>query len=187
MGAGVIPFARCGEQVYFLFQTVFSGRKCGYLIDFGGGLGPDEDAKQAAIREFVEETETLYFADDLAFARGTTVRVGRQVPVVEALFEQTLSIHPDWWSPRAQGKRLEPKHWTTFFVEFPYRDIDPLNAQWASDTEGRFKKQRKLIWLSANELLLIYQQRPERLWKRVRELSEAPRIVREIIQDDPLD
>jgi hypothetical protein len=186
MGAGVIPFARCGDQVYFLFQTVFSGRKRGYLIDFGGGLGPGEDAKQAAIREFVEETETLYFADNPQLASRTAVRVGHQVPVVEALFEQTLAIHPDWWSPRAQGKRLEPKQWTTFFVEFPYRDVDPLNAEWEFDSGGRFKKQRKLIWLSGDELLFIYQQTPERLWKRVRELSDATRIVSEIIKDDQL-
>ncbi|MEJ1297822.1 MAG: hypothetical protein RPU64_04340, partial [Candidatus Sedimenticola sp. (ex Thyasira tokunagai)] len=34
MGAGVIPFAVNDGEVYFLFQTTFSGRKVGHLIDF---------------------------------------------------------------------------------------------------------------------------------------------------------
>ena len=65
MGAGVIPFAVHGNEVSFLFQTTFTGRKVGHLIDFGGGLGPDEGYRETAIREFVEETETMYFSDDL--------------------------------------------------------------------------------------------------------------------------
>ena len=36
MGAGVIPFAVAEGKVSFLFQTTFSGRKVGHLIDFGG-------------------------------------------------------------------------------------------------------------------------------------------------------
>ena len=39
MGAGVIPFAVDAGEIQFLFQKTFSGRKVGYLIDFGGGLG----------------------------------------------------------------------------------------------------------------------------------------------------
>ena len=42
MGAGVIPFAEQDDKVCFLFQTTFSGRKTGHLIDFGGGLGDDD-------------------------------------------------------------------------------------------------------------------------------------------------
>ena len=59
MGAGVIPFSVSDSKVYFLFQTTFTGRKTGYLIDFGGGLGEGEDYREAAIREFIEETETM--------------------------------------------------------------------------------------------------------------------------------
>jgi len=65
MGAGVIPFSVCDKDVYFLFQRTFTGRKVGYLIDFGGGLGADENYQEAAIREFVEETGTMYFSDNL--------------------------------------------------------------------------------------------------------------------------
>ena len=181
MGAGVIPFARYDDQVCFLFQTVFSGRKRGFLIDFGGGLGPGEDEKQAAIREFVEETETLYFADDPHLASRTAERIGRQIPLVEALFDRTLSSHPDWWCPREPGERSPPKQWKTFFVQFPYRNIQVFNNEWAADTTGRFKKRRELVWLTGEELLFIYQQTPGRLWKRVRELRHATRIVSEIM------
>ena len=59
MGAGVIPLAINKNEVWFLFQKTFSGRKVGHLIDFGGGLGKSEDHQQTAIREFVEETETI--------------------------------------------------------------------------------------------------------------------------------
>ena len=181
MGAGVIPFARHDDQVCFLFQTVFSGRKRGYLIDFGGGLGPGEDEKQAAIREFVEETETLYFADDLRLAGRTEEQVERQIPLVESLFERTLSSHPGWWCPRERGEGSPPKRWKTFFIQFPYKNIQAFNDEWATDTTGRFKKRRQLIWLSGEELLNIYQQAPERLWKRVRELRHATRTVSEIM------
>ena len=63
MGAGVIPFTACDGKVNFLFQKTFAGRKVGYLIDFGDGLEAGEDYRQIAIREFVEETKTMYFSD----------------------------------------------------------------------------------------------------------------------------
>ncbi|RDH89860.1 MAG: hypothetical protein DIZ77_14935 [endosymbiont of Seepiophila jonesi] len=80
MGAGVIPFAVSDCKVYFLFQTTFAGRKTGYLIDFGGGLGVDEDYRETAIREFIEETETMYFSDDIQQASRSVERVMNQTP-----------------------------------------------------------------------------------------------------------
>ena len=103
MGAGVIPFAVNDRQVCFLFQTTFSGRKAGHLIDFGGGLGAGEDYRDTAIREFVEETETMYFSDNLQQASRTAERVRDQIPVVRALFDNTLDMHPDWCCRRAPG------------------------------------------------------------------------------------
>ena len=87
MGAGVIPFAVSGGEIRFLFQKTFSGRKTGYLIDFGGGLGTGEDYRETAIREFIEETETMYFSDDLREASRTVERIRNQIPVVAALFD----------------------------------------------------------------------------------------------------
>ncbi len=43
MGAGVIPLVVKDGEILFLFQQTFSGRKVGYLIDFGGGLGVGYD------------------------------------------------------------------------------------------------------------------------------------------------
>ena len=182
MGAGVIPFTVSEGEVSFLFQTTFSGRKVGYLIDFGGGLGADEDYKDTAIREFVEETETLYFADDVQQACRTVESVKHQIPVVEKLFDETLSAHPDWWCKRAPGNPLNPKLWRTFFIEFPYRDIEELNREWAADKIGRFRKRRELFWVAGSELLAIYDNAPDKLWKRVRQLENAKETIHSILQ-----
>jgi len=180
LGAGVIPFAVLEREVRFLFQTVFSGRKAGHLIDFGGGTADGESQCHCAIREFIEETETMYFANDPAQARRTEESVNRQIPVVASLFDATLSDHPDWWRRRAPGSLLKPKDWKTFFIEVPYRDPVMMNLAWQDDRTGRFRKRRELIWIPAGELLSIYASNPERLWKRVRQLEGAPGLVRRI-------
>ena len=183
MGAGVIPFAVNEHEVNFLFQNTFTGRKVGYLIDFGGGLGESEDYRATAIREFVEETETMYFSADVQQASRTDERINQQIPIVERLFDETLEAHPDWWCRRAPGNPLRPKQWKTFFIEFPYRDVEQLNREWEADQAGRFKKRRELIWVPADELLAIYENAPDKLWKRVRQLENAPETIRSIQQD----
>ncbi|MGD8911549.1 MAG: NUDIX domain-containing protein [Candidatus Thiodiazotropha sp.] len=182
MGAGVIPFTVYNRNVHFLFQKTFSGRKTGYLIDFGGGLGEGEGYRQAAVREFVEETETMYFAQELRLARRDFAKVNQQIPIVDALFEKTLSTHPNWWC-----KRHHAKSWRTYFIEFPYRNVEQLNRQWQEDTLGRFKKRRELSWVPVEELLAIYETRPERLWKRVRQLEDAPNLIMDIVQTKGID
>ena len=180
MGAGVIPFSVQDRKVYFLFQTTFSGRTTGHLIDFGGGVNADENARSCAIREFIEETETMYFSKNVGRARRSAAAVRQQIPIVEALFEETLALHPDWWCRRAPGNPLKPKRWKTFFVEFPYRDVETLNREWKADEAGRFKKRRELFWVETNALLSIYENAPEKLWKRVRQLENATAIIRAI-------
>jgi 8-oxo-dGTP pyrophosphatase MutT (NUDIX family) len=180
MGAGVIPFACHCSTVWFLFQTTFSGRKAGHLVDFGGGLGDGENYRDTAIREFIEETETMYFSDNLKQACRTAERIRTQIPIVDALFAKTLTRHPDWWCRRTPGNLHKPRHWRTFFIEFPYRDIRALNREWEADRTGRFRKRRELYWLSAGELLDIYKNNPGRLWKRVRQLENAQAIIRSI-------
>ena len=182
MGAGVLPFSVNKGKVYFLFQTAFSGRKTGYLIDFGGGLGVGEDYRETAIREFIEETETMYFSDDLQQANRCSERIQDQTPVVGALFDETLAVHPDWCCMRAPGNPLRPKLWKTYFIEFPYRDIEAMNREWEADKVGRFKKRRALVWVAADELLAIYEHNPDRLWKRVRQLEKATEVVNMIRQ-----
>ena len=182
MGAGVLPFAVNDCKVYFLFQKTFTGRKVGFLIDFGGGLGADEDYRETAIREFVEETETMYFSDDIHQASRTVESVSNQIPIVDALFDETLTVHPDWCCRRAPGNPLKPKLWQTFFIEFPYRDIEMLNREWEADKVGRFKKRRELVWVEAGELLAIYENAPDKLWKRVRQLENATETVQSIVE-----
>ena len=183
MGAGVIPFAVSDGKVYFLFQMTFTGRKVGYLIDFGGGLGEGEDYRETAIREFIEETETMYFSADVQQASRTAARVSEQIPILEALFNETLEAHPEWCSRRAPGNPLRPKSWQTFFIEFPYRNIEILNREWEADRVGRFKKRRELFWVTAGKLLDIYADTPEKLWKRVRQLENATQTVRAILEN----
>jgi len=182
MGAGVIPFAAIDGEVNFLFQKTFTGRKVGYFIDFGGGLGEGENYRETAIREFVEETETMYFSNDVKQARRTVESVKDQTPIVEALFDETLAIHPDWCCRRAPGNPLKPKQWQTFFIEFPCRDIEVLNREWETDTVSRFKKRRELVWISGSELLEIYDHAPDKLWKRVRQLEKAKETIQSIVQ-----
>ena len=182
MGAGVIPFVVIDGEVYFLFQKTFTGRKVGYLIDFGGGLGEGEDYQETAIREFVEETETMYFSNDIQQASRTVESVREQTPMVTTLFEETLAAHPDWCCRRAPGNPLKPRQWQTFFIEFPYRDIEALNREWENDPSGRFKKRRELVWVSGRELLGIYHHAPDKLWKRVRQLENAKETIHSILQ-----
>lgn len=182
MGAGVIPVAVVEHETLFLFQTVFTGRKAGHLIDFGGGLGEGESPRDCAMREFVEETETMYFASDPAQARRTEEAVMQQLPIVGSLFDATLSAHPDWWCRRASANPRKPKDWKTFFVEMPYRDPTAMNLAWRIDRVGRYKKRRELIWVPADELISLYATDPTRLWKRVRQLERAPELIRRIQQ-----
>jgi len=182
MGAGVIPFTRYEKQIYFLLQRVFAGRKTGYLIDFGGGVGEGESYHEAAIREFIEETETLYFTDNLSTARRTIDSVNAQIPIVTSLFTETLTNHPDWCCTRISIHPNKPKDWKTFFIEFPYKDIEPLNRAWKTDNGRQFKKRRELVWLTADELLTYYQDTPEKLWKRVRQLARASDVIHSIQQ-----
>lgn len=57
-GAGVLPFCVQNGEVYFLFHRTFVGKKVGYLIDFGGGVGKQDKSNfdATAAREFNEET-----------------------------------------------------------------------------------------------------------------------------------
>jgi len=180
MGAGVIPLLVNDGQVQFLFQKTFSGRKAGYLIDFGGGSSDDETYRATAIREFVEETETMYLSSNLDLASRSFERVASQITVVEEIFERTLSAHPNWWCRREPGNARVPKDWRTYFIEFPFHDILGMNSEWKFDISGRFKKRRELIWVSAGELLDIYANSPDKLWKRVRQLENAETLINEI-------
>ncbi|MCU7904383.1 MAG: hypothetical protein KZQ76_00775 [Candidatus Thiodiazotropha sp. (ex Epidulcina cf. delphinae)] len=61
----------------------------GYLIDFGGGVGAGEGDRDAAIREFVEETEAMYFSDGVRQASRRVERVKHQIPIIETLLRDT--------------------------------------------------------------------------------------------------
>ena len=188
MGAGVIPFAVHKQQVYFLFQKVFAGRKSGYLIDFGGGINEGETYRQAAAREFIEETETMFFAEgieDIKVAKKTPTRIASQLYIVTELFERTLQHHPHWCCRREPGNKMPSKDWKTFFIEFEYQDLSLINQQWELEDgrQTRFSKRRELHWIDADHLLFIYQNHPEKLWKRVRQLINARLIVQAIKQE----
>lgn len=188
MGAGVIPFAVHKQQLYFLFQTVFVGRKAGFYIDFGGGIDSHETPQQAAAREFIEETETLFFsqgAGEITHARRTPERIAQQLQTMTRQFEKTLTEYPHWWCHREPGNKIPPKDWVSFFIEVKYQDLTPFNREWEKfqpqiSTPQRFKKRRQLHWLEADELLSIYQNCPEKLWKRVRQLMNVQALIREI-------
>jgi len=180
MGAGVIPYCKNGTETWFLFHTTFSGRREGFLVDFGGGGQAGESYRQTAVREFIEETETQYFSEHPETARRDAASVAAQIPLVEALFDSTLTSRPQSWCRREPGNKIPPKDWVSYFIEVPHRDLEPMNRAWAQDDGSRFKKRRELFWVPAAELLDIYENAPLRLWKRVRQLQGAPELIRSI-------
>jgi 8-oxo-dGTP pyrophosphatase MutT (NUDIX family) len=181
MGAGVIPFGVHQGEVRFLLHKTFSGRREGYLVDFGGGGKEGESYIQTAVREFIEETDTMYFCDDLSRAVRSEQRIGQQTPLLEDLFDATLEPHPHWRCRRDPGNKIPPKDWISFFIDIGYREIDDINAAWEADQGKRFKKRRELVWLGGEQLLSIYQNEPTRLWKRVRQLQGAPSVISDIL------
>lgn len=182
MGAGVLPFCLKEEKVHFLFQTVFSGRKTGFLNDFGGGSEEGESYEQTAMREFIEETETMYFSQDITTAYKSEKRVQAQLPTMAQYFIDTLKEHPDWSCRRPTKNPQNPKDWRTFFVEIPYQDVGPMNREWEEYERRGFSKRRKLMWISATEVCSIYRDAPEKLWKRVRELEHGASTIQAIME-----
>ena len=181
MGAGVIPFCCTTDGIHFLFHKTFSGRRAGCLVDFGGGAEPGESHRQTAMREFIEETEAMFLADDPARVVRDNDEINRQLDQLEGIFERTLVAHPDWWCTRTDRASGRPRNWKTFFIEFDYRDVTAMNRAWTQDGGRRFTKRRELVWIPAARLTGYFQQAPGRLWKRVRQLRGAPAIIESIV------
>lgn len=112
-GAGIIPFTLSDGQVYFLFHKTFSGRRAGHFVDFGGGSKRGESQQQTAAREFIEETEAMFLAEDPAQA-DLALHIASQIQIVLNLLQQTQQQHPDWWCQRHNTKHKKPKDWKTF-------------------------------------------------------------------------
>ena len=108
------------------------------------------------------------------------MQIELQYQLMLQLIENTQRLHPQWWCRRGSANADKPRDWKTYFVEVEYRDPGEMNTAWAEDKHGRFKKRRELLWLSADQLRDIVDNRPEILWKRVRELEGASEIVRAI-------
>ena len=166
-GAGVIPFAVEHGRVRFLFHRTFSGRRAGLLVDFGGGGRAGESYAQTAAREFVEETDAMFFADNLQ--TDLALLFQSQYQHMQQMITETQQSHPDWYCGRRSKTGAALRNWKTFFVEVGFRDPTAMNAAWSQDTGARFNKRRELLWLSSNRLLDIVDNRPEQLWKRIRE------------------
>jgi hypothetical protein len=179
-GAGVIPFAWVDSTARFLFHKTFTGRRSGLLVDFGGGSLAGETQYQTAAREFIEETEAMFFADSCNDDSARRMQREKQYQLMLQMIERTQSLHPQWWCQRDSVNDDKPRDWKTYFVEVDYKAPDEMNAAWAEDKHQRFKKRRELLWLSAEQLLDVFDNRPETLWTRVRELKGASHIVREI-------
>ena len=179
-GAGVIPFSWVDDTACFLFHKTFTGRRAGLLVDFGGGSQAGETQYQTAAREFIEETEAMFFADSCNEDSDRRMQMGSQYQLMLRLIENTQSQHPQWWCRRVSVNDDKPRDWKTYFVEVDYRAPDEMNTAWAEDKHGRFKKRRELLWLTAEQLLDVFDNRSETLWTRVRELEGASDIVRAI-------
>ena len=122
----------------------------------------------------------MFFSADVSSASLTPGSVLEQIPLVEALFDNTLGSHPDWRCRRGPGSSGKPKDWETFFIEFAYRDVTDMNREWQLDAGTRFSKRRELQWVPAETLCDLYERSPDRLWKRVRQLINATTLIRSI-------
>jgi hypothetical protein len=182
-GAGVIPFAWRDGTACFLFHKTFSGRRAGLLVDFGGGSQSAENQYQTAAREFIEETEAMFFADSCNADSDARTQTESQYQLMLKMIEHTQRQHPEWWCRRGRVNDAKPRDWKTFFVEVDYRDIDDMNMAWAEDKHQRSRKRRELLWLSADQLLDAFDNRPETLWTRVRQLEGASDVVRAIVRE----
>ena len=174
-GAGVIPVASHAGNCCFLFHKTFSGRRAGLLVDFGGGSRTGENHLQTAAREFIEETEAMFFAPDCNADLESLFDPQRRLMV--RLIEQTLQRQPTWWCRRRPRDDARPRDWRTFFTEVDYRDTLAMNTAWAQDSSGRFKKRRELVWVTADELLCVIDNEPASLWKRIREYDNLRETV----------
>lgn len=189
-GAGIIPFSARNGVVCFLFHKTFSGRRAGLYVDFGGGCLAGEQQTRAAAREFVEETEAMFLARNTIDVSRTEMELEFQVQHLLSLLQRTQAERPDWCCQRSNSNSKHPKDWKTYFVEVDYRSLDGMNREWMLDKAGKFKKRRELLWVSSDQLLGLYARQPEKLWKRVRELEDAEKVIRSItsqmaIQCDP--
>lgn len=182
-GAGLIPFCVRQGGAHFLFHRTFSGRRAGLLVDFGGGRDPGESLWQAAIREFIEETEGLYFAADHELSEVNRNILPRQLPLVDRCLSRSREQHPQWCCRRYAKDRRQFRDWRTWVVQIPYRDPAPLNQQWATDNGQRFVKRRELLWIEAPELLKKLEH-PDLFWKRVGQLQGLAAVVAEVMATD---
>ncbi|MCB1760925.1 MAG: hypothetical protein KDI68_14235 [Gammaproteobacteria bacterium] len=179
-GAAIIPFASDRGRLRFLLHTTFTGRRKGLLVDFGGGGRTGESAAATAAREFVEETEGMYFGDTRGYLQMRSGEIARQQSLIQRRIEATLAQHPGWQCQRQASGGKITRTWQTFFVEIDYRPVTELNRLWAEDDEQRYRKQRELIWMPASRLLECYRAHPERLWNRLREYQGVEEIVEQI-------
>lgn len=182
MGAGVLPFSIKQGEVLFLFHTTFSGRRAGSLIDFGGKGNDGESHRDTAIREFMEETEMMYLSDNFKCPVKDQQGILAQTRLLQDLFDRTLQDHPDWYCQRSATPGKATGSWTTFFIEFGYKEVNGMNREWKRDGGRRFVKRRKLIWITADELQNILVSSPERLWKRVQKLDGMENMIQKIVQ-----
>lgn len=183
-GAGVVPFAVverepgdgsagvCPQQeVVVLFHTKEVGKKVGYLVDFGGGVGEgegDDSAVAVAAREMSEETAGVFDLSPDELARQpiasnravqasplTTLATGRLL----ARLLKGLGHYDDEVAARVEeggdGDGGKVWHGSTgeggyevFFVRMPYVSAEELNQLFAvSDRRCRFQ------WVPLNELV----------------------------------
>jgi hypothetical protein len=180
-GAGVIPVANNDGVCCFLFHKTFSGRRAGLLVDFGGGSRAGESQVQTAAREFVEETEAMFFASNCN--SDLKPQFDSQCRLMLQLIARTLDRNPRWWCGRKNRTGGRPRDWKTFFVEVDYKDPAAMNTAWARDSSTRFKKRRELIWLTADELLSVIDNEPDALWNRIREYEQLRETVLVIQRD----
>eukprot|EP01124_Arcella_intermedia_P020431 TRINITY_DN27905_c0_g1_i1.p1 TRINITY_DN27905_c0_g1~~TRINITY_DN27905_c0_g1_i1.p1 ORF type:complete len:207 (+),score=28.51 TRINITY_DN27905_c0_g1_i1:50-670(+) len=174
-GAGVVPFAVHNGEVLFLLHKTFQGAKKGTLIDWGGSTESRETPLQTAAREFVEETECMYFASDIPshLSRKSEPERTKQIALVEELLGKGTvgycNSHFGLLSYRA------------FFAQFPYRDLSTINKRFQKAKEYGLEKTRQLEWVTTEQLLEgLSDKSSTPLFVRLKNINNLSKIVIDI-------
>jgi len=124
--AGVIPFMRRRDGVYYLMQSHENGTRAGLLSDFGGKREEDDvDAYYTAARELAEETGSVF-----GTAEALASRLRRE-------------------SPARVLKRSG--RYVTFLLEVPFVHEARLSAVDHTASEGATA--RHCLWLRPDEVI----------------------------------
>jgi len=186
-GAGVLPFYIDQEkkEIFFLFHRIFRGKKKGFVVDWGGSTEPKELPQVTACREFIEETEGMFFAQDVNDSDKSPRTITLQT-------QQGLNLlHRTQRYCQAEHFLSSPKSLLTYHLFLIETGNRPRLAQQMNERYSReekaFSKRREVFWLSGAQVIdLLRDERTlpiedhSPLFVRVKKVSSLIQTIQNI-------